>query len=286
MDKERTENRKGVMYIGHGGAGSEANVIIELRTRFPGIGGTIITQQAVPVALREEHNKVPKRGHRMFLKHALIKKLEDYFQRNGIYKFPHIPRPLGSISRIEKKPYEAYIYEWAFGSDNFPWGYQDIERGFVLVKMHDWSEFGGAFDRAGIDLISDCTDADDGRISQNVIHQLHGIYKHGETELNVLWKRIDFGSRSIKIDYDKLGKFLYDNEKDLRKALRSERYDMMVLSFEYLTNFQKMDRLDIGRLDSLVGNYRLFSLRHHISRGTGAIEGSIARIDSRNESLV
>jgi len=286
MDKKRIVKNEGVMYVGHGGAGSEANIVIELRTKFPGIGGTIITQQAVPVALREEFNKAPKMGHKMFLKHAIIKKLEDYFQRKGIYKFPHIPRPLGSISGIGKKPYEAYIYQWAFGSDNFPWGYHDVDRGFVLVKMHDWSEFGGAFNRAGIDLTIDCTDANDGRISQNVIHQLHDIYRHGDSELNALWKRIDFGSGSIRIDYDKLKKFLYDNEKKLRKALRSERYDMMVLSFEYLTNFQKMDRLDIGRLDSLIGDYRLSSLRHHVSSGTGAIDGDIAHIDKRNESLV
>ena len=286
MDIKRILKSEGVMRIGRGGAGSEANVVIELRTKFPGIGGTIITQQAVPVALREEFSKVPKQGHKMFLKHAIIKKLEDYFQRKEIYKFPHIPRPLGSISRISKKPYEAYIYEWAFGSDNFPWGYQDLNQGFVLVKMHDWSEFGSAFDRAGIDLTADCTDADDGRISQNVIHQLHGVYRHGDSELNALWKRIDFGALSIRVNYDKLKKFLYENEKDLRKVLRSERYDMMALSFEYLTNSQKMDRLDIGRLDSLIGNYRLSSLRHHVSRGTGAIEGPVAHISSRNESLV
>ncbi len=287
MDKKSITKEKGIIHIGHGGAGSEANIVVELRTRFPGIGGTIITQQAVPVALREEYSKMPKKGHKMFLKHAIIKKLEDYFQRKGIYKFPHVPRPLGSISRIGRKPYEAYIYEWAFGSDNFPWGYHDLDKGFVFVKMYDWSEFGGAFNRAGIDLTMDCTDADDGRISQNVIHQLHGIHRHGEdSELNALWKRIDFGASSIRIDYDKLKKFLYENEKDLRRALRSERYDMMVLSFEYLTNSQKMDRLDIGRLDSLIGNYRLSSLRHHVSRGTGAVEGSIAHIDLRNESLV
>ena len=61
---------------------------------------------------------------------------------------------------------------------------------------------------------------------------------------------------------------------------------MMMLSFEYLTNFQKMDRLDIGRLDSLIGDYRLSSLRHHVSSSTGAIDGDIAHIDKRNESLV
>jgi len=278
---------KGVMRIGCGGSGSEAKVNIELRTVFPGIGGNIKTQQAVVVALREEYNKTPKMGHKMFLRHTIIKKLEDYFHRKGIYKFPHIPRPLGSISEIGKNPYEACIYEWAFGSDNFPWGYLDGEGNFIFIKMQDWSEFGAAFQEAGIDLTSDCTDADDGRISQNIIHQYHNLY--GDligSELNPLWKRIDFGPASIRINYDELRKFLNNREKDLRAMLRSERYEMMILALDYLTDFQKMDRLDIGRLDSLVGNYRLSSLRHHISRGIGTHERSVAHIVLRDQSLV
>jgi len=47
-------------------------------------------------------------------------------------------------------------------------------------------------------------------------------------ELNPIWKRIDFGSRSIRIDYQILRQFLRTKAKDLRKKLRSERYDMMV----------------------------------------------------------
>lgn len=278
---------KGVIRIGYGGSGSEAKIFIELRTVFPGIGGTIITQQAVPVALREEFNKVPKSAHRIFLKHALIKKLEDYFQRKGVYRFPHIPRPLGSISKTKRKPYEAYLYQWAFGSDGFPWEYMNIQKGSAMVRLDDWVEFGTAFKEAGINLTSDCTDSDDGRISQNIVHQFHNVRWDLENpELNPLWKRIDFGSASIRINYGKLRGFLADKEKDMRRILRSERYDMMVLSLEYLTNFEKMDRLDIGRLDSLVGSYRISSLRHYISRGRGISEGLIAHISLRTESLV
>ncbi len=276
--------QKGVMRIGHGGSGSEANIFVELRTMFPGIGGTIITQQAVVVALREEYSKAAKIGHKMFLRNTIIKKIEDYFHRKGVYKFAHIPRPLGSISKIGKNPYEAYIYEWAFGSDGFAWGYTDPERGFVFVKMRDWNEFGSAFSQAGINLTVDCTDADDGRICQNVVHQFYNLNK--DSELNPLWKRIDFGPLSIRINYEKLAKFLHDKEKDLRRVLRSERYEMMVLAFKYLTDFQKMDRLDIGRLDALIGGYRLSSLRHHISRGTGTVDRSVVHIESRDQSLI
>ena len=280
-------DKKSVIRIGYGGFGSEAEIFVELRKLFPGIGGTIVTQQAVAVALREEFSKEFKKGHKMFLRHTIIKKLEDYFQRKGTYGFSHIPRPLGSISRTGNDPYEAYIYEWAVGCDGFSWGYSDVDSGFVFVKMHDWSEFGAAFDRAGIDLTLDCTSADDGRVSQNVVHQFYNSYGNSEdSELNPLWKRIDFGPRSIRINEEKLARFLHDEEEDLRQVLRSERYEMMILALEYLTNFQNMDRLDIGRLDALVGSYRLSSLQHHISRGTGTVDRSVVHIESRDQSLI
>jgi len=40
----------------------------------------------------------------MFLRHTLIKKLEDYFFKKGHYRYAHVTRPLGSTER-------AYIYE-------------------------------------------------------------------------------------------------------------------------------------------------------------------------------
>jgi len=45
---------EGVEFIHEGGEGSEARVDVELRTRFPGIGGTIDTYQGIAVA--EETN--------------------------------------------------------------------------------------------------------------------------------------------------------------------------------------------------------------------------------------
>jgi len=292
--KDKQTKDEGVLYIGRR-AGSEAKITIQLRTNFPGIGGTIITQQGVVTALRDENSKVSKTGHRMFLKHTIIKKLEDYFQRKGIYKYPHIPRPLGSISKTSGEKCEACIYEWASGSDGFPWGYVDpgILK-FVPVKMRNWSEFGGAFSSSGIGLTGDCTEFDDQRISKNIVHEFPVSPAEADenSEFNPLWKRIDFGPKSMKINYDKLGKFLSDNKEDLIQKLRNERYNMIVLALEYLIKFDyrthssKMDKVDIGRLDALVGNYRLSSLRHFISRGMGSDEAPIVHINSRTESLV
>lgn len=273
-----------IEFICEGGAGSEAKVTVELRTRFPGIGGTIITQEGVAAALRESYNLVPKSGHKVFLRHAIIKKLEDYFHRLERYSFAHISRPLGSISRFGENAREAYIYEWAFGSDGFAWEHITSQGKPAPIKLHDWHKFVEVFFSAGIDLQYDTVDSVDGRISQNIVHQ-YAVPSADWSELNCLWKRIDFGEGSIRIDYDKLLRFLHDEEQKLRQTLRSERYEMLTLAYEYLTQGEKMDKVEIGRLDALVGIYRLSSLRHHISRGSGVSEEHIAYMGLRTESL-
>jgi hypothetical protein len=95
---------KGVEFIHKEGTGSEARADVELRTKFPRIGGTIDTYQGTAVARRNEFNTAPNVDHEMFLRHTLIKKLEDYFFKKGHYRYAHVTRPLGSTER-------AYIYE-------------------------------------------------------------------------------------------------------------------------------------------------------------------------------
>ena len=277
---------KGVIeFICEGGSGSEANVKVELRTLFAGIGGTIVTNEGVATALREEFNITPKSGHKMFLRHTIIKKLEDYFYRTGAYLFAHIPRPLGSISKVGENPYEAYIYEWAFGSEGFAWERVDYEGNRYPIKLRDWDNFVTNFGYAGINMEMDCTDPMDGRISQNIIHQYTKPITNG-LEMSMLWKRIDFGPKSLNIDYDKLLKFLNDKRKNLMDVLRNERYEMILLAVEYLTKRNKMKDLDIGRLDALIGEYRRSSLRHYISKELGATESTPLYTNTRTESLI
>lgn len=271
--------------IAHAGSGSEANIDIELMTEFPGIGGKIITGQSVMAAMRKEFCANPKLGHRMFLRHMIIKKLDDLFLRKKIYLFPHIPRPLGSISMQNAEKIEACIYKWVIGSEGFVWEYPNPEGGLVVFQMEDWKEFCSAFLSAGIDLSTYCADADDGRVSKNVIHQFYTADKH--YKINPLWQRIDFGCRSIRMDYEKLKDFLVRDKDSIKKILRCERYDMVILALEYLMNAENMDRLDIGRLDTLIGHYRMATLKHYISRGMGISEtNALARIDDRKQSLV
>ena len=279
-------NNEGVVeFICEGGSGSEARIIVELRTKFPGLGGTVFTHEGVATALRIEYSPMPKSGHKMFLKHMIIKKLEDYFYRAGEYIFAHIPRPLGSISKVGKEAYEAYLYEWAFGSENFPWEVGDYEGKQIHIRLHDWNIFIEKFYATGIDLSLDCTDPDNGRISKNIIHQ-YPIFIADGFEMSSLWKRIDFGYGSINIDFEKLSKYLKDNKKKLLNFLRNERYDMLQLAVAYLTKGTKINHKDIGKLETHIGEYRAMSLSHYTSRGSGSAEPSRIYIESGNESLI
>ena len=70
-----------IEYVREGGCGGEAAVTVYLLNKLPGIGGTIRTHEGVVTAVRAEHNPAPGSGHLMYLRHMLIKKLEDYFFR-------------------------------------------------------------------------------------------------------------------------------------------------------------------------------------------------------------
>jgi len=267
--KSERESEEGVEFIHEGGTGSEARVDVELRTKFPGIGGTVDTYQAIAVAHRNEFSTAPDVGHEMFLRHALIKKLEDYFFKKGYYKYAHITRPLGSTGR-------AYIYEWAFGRDGFPWSYLNETGDSVSVRLDDWDSFSSIFLEVGVDLQSDCANPDNGTLSQNIVHQLHLGANATQPNLNRLWKRIDFGPRSIKLDYERLLHHLEKNERDIRETLRVGRYDMMTLACKYLVKRGAIDDKEREKLNMLVLDYRLSTLAFLNARGVG--EGSTREI--------
>ncbi len=247
--------------IREAGAGGEARVMVELRTAFPGLGGTIVTREGVVAALRIEYNQVPMAGHEMFIRHMIAKKLDDYFYRSGVYVYAHVPRVLGSISLGPHDPREAYLYEWAFGSDGFSW----LEPGtHDPIQLHDWNQFVGYFNSTGVDLGYDTAAPDDGRVSQNVVHQYPASLQSGE--LCALWKRIDFGFSSIRIDLDRLSAFVTDNQRRLKEVLRYERYEMLRLAVAYL-RYRKyaepISEYNLGRLVQLICDFRRASLSHY-----------------------
>ena len=65
-----------------------------------------------------------------------------------------------------------------------------------------------------------------------------------------------------------------------------ERYELLMLARDYLENRDRMNEVDIGRLDVLVGNYRSSSLRHVVASSLG-VDGESAPvyIGERTETL-
>ena len=106
-------NEDGIIeFLYEGGEGDEAKVNVELRTKFQGIGGTIITEEGAVTALRMEHSGAPKSGHNMFLRHMLIKKLEDFFSFKLTQKVKII---LSSSEKDYMKITSNKIPEWSSG---------------------------------------------------------------------------------------------------------------------------------------------------------------------------
>jgi hypothetical protein len=256
---ERVTGEAEIEYICEGGFGDEAHITVQLRKEYPGIGGTILTYQSIAVALRTEYVRSPQLGHKMFYKHAIIKKLEDFFFKTGVYGYAHVTRPLGSVE-------DSYIYEWAFGVDSFPWEYIESGGERTCVQLDEWDRFVTAFNAAGIDMLLDCADPEDGRISKNIVHQLAIPHIH-QPELNRIWKRVDFGDRSIKFDYPKLFRYLADNEAALRSILKTGRFEFLELACKYLAPEGTIGERELGMLEQLTLDYRMSTLSHLNTRG-------------------
>jgi hypothetical protein len=120
-------------------------------------------------------------------------------------------------------------------------------------------------------------------MSKNIIYQFNR--QADSIEMSSIWKRIDFGFRSISINYEKLARFLHDNQKRLVSVIRVERYEMVELALECLTNRNHMSGINIGKLEILSVDYRRATLGHYISRGSG-IGGNGVIIGECTETLI
>lgn len=242
-----------------GGAGGEAEILIQKRNWFPGRGGAIMSRQIVATALRADYGAIPGTGDRLFFKHLIMKKLDDYFLRTGVYTFSHIARPLGSTG-VSQGEQEAYLYEWVFGSEGFTWVIPGESGVMEQIVLDEWNEFIMAFHKAGIQVSHDIADSDNAYVSQNIVHQLCNLNGY---ELNCFWKRIDFGSCSLPINYDRLMDFFRSNSDALTEVLRKERYELLLLAQKFLVNGKTMIKEELERLDNLTKSYRWSSILHH-----------------------
>lgn len=266
-----SEEQWGVQKILGRDFGDEAEVLLVLSRRFPGVGGTIATEKAVLTAIRQEFSSKPGHAKTLFYKHAMIKKLCDFFHGSDRYAYQHIPRPLGSatIMRENGETREAYFYQWAQGSEGFPWFYVDREGKRAPVELDEWNKFVSSFYEAGIDLSYDCT-VPDGEVSKNVIHEMPDGAEH-RSKFNCLWKRIDFGDRSMIFNPEACAKFIRDSREKLIRVFGSsglDRYEMMELMLRHIMD-GSLDAHSAGRLEILMRDYRKSTLRDHVASSLG-----------------
>ena len=261
--------------ICEGGFGGSAIVYIQRRNEFEGLGGLITTRRAVTAAYRHDHGGLtleevaahspsPEPTHgsprsvgstTMFLRHAIAKKLDDYFFRIGRYHHAHVPRPLGSTD-------EGYLYEWTFGKEGFPWEVIGDTYDREQVTLGEWRDAVGLFSDAGIALSYDVTDAEDGRISKNIVVGEQGIQPFA-TKISNLWKRIDYGSESLPIDYERLLNYITKHRSELIYNLNPDRVELMELAARFLSQGVNPSAFPaFERLSELAYAFRLSTLSH------------------------
>ncbi len=266
----------GIETICCGGYGGSAEVHIQIRNIFPGLGGIITTEKDFVAACRIPRgtdlakinnpdsditieslsDKQTLSALNVFFRHALIKKLDDFFFRSERYRFSHVPRPLGSdIDGI-------YYYEWIFGDEGYyPQFYDEDYKKWFPVKVDEWDKASGCFYQAGVGFFDDTVDTD-GYYIKNIV-MLEPRVSDTEEHLTKLWKRIDFGSESLHIDFYKLEKYIKDYKSDLQKYLKDERYEMMDLMLQFLmSSSSPADFKKIDRLGKLVFDYRKSTTSH------------------------
>ena len=252
--------------------GGEARVFLQLRNVFPGPGGTITTQQDIATAFRVPNGRPAESmiasndlafcvdadptqmALRLYLKHVIIKKFDDYFFRAGVYGYAHIPRPLGCTSD------GACLYEWVYGTEGAPLDYIDAD--FMRHPLYFDEELKafGAFARCGIDLSRDITDQERGSI-KNIIIEESGLGANPQ-HISCLWKRIDFDARSIGFNLERLSGFIDDNKPKLVYQLGAARVEMLELAVKYLGINQYIDPKQQARLFELLGEYRISTTQH------------------------
>lgn len=236
----------GIETICCGGYGGSAEVHIQIRNIFPGLGGIIKTDQdfvaacRIPrgtdlkkinnpdsnITLESLENKQTLFALNIFLRHALIKKLDDYFFRSGKYRFSHVPRPLGSDTD------GIYYYEWVFGDEGFyPEFYDKYYEKWFPIKVDEWDIASGCFNESGVGIFDDIVE-NDGYYIKNII-MLEPRVSDSEEKLTKLWKRIDFDIESLHIDFSKFRRFVEKNKANLEKYLTSSRVEMIELSIRY-----------------------------------------------------
>ena len=72
---------------------------------------------------------------------------------------------------------------------------------------------------------------------------------------------------------EKLEGFLRDHKASLEGVLGTERYEMLRLAVKYINPAEELHPRQIGKLEVLIGAYRVSTLSHFSTRVVGQSEG-------------
>jgi len=240
--------------IGHGG---EATVYIQLRNSFPFFEKKFRTKRDFIVSFRVLHKGnvssnelLFNRSFNEFLRHLLAKKFDDYFLRKNLYHYPHIPRLLG----FDK---DGYYYEFVYGLEGYyPLYFDDVVMNWNPLILNDESISSSLFHEVGIFLFQDIIEPTSNYV-KNIIVEEPEISLMPE-KISNLWKRIDFGVKSIKFDYEKIRNYIKKNEKNLIEILSKERVEMLLISLDFLLKKQESKIFNKEKFDRLKYLIELF----------------------------
>jgi len=257
----QTDNFEEICEIGHGG---EATVYIHLRRVFPFFEKMFKTKRDFVVSYRVLHKVktssselLIKRSFSEFLRHLIAKKFDDYFLRKGYYKYPHIPRLLGF-------DINGYYYEFVYGLEGYyPLYFDDTNMNWNPVALNDERISSSLYHEVGIYLFQDIVEPTSNYVKNLIIEEPY-ISLMPEN-ISSLWKRIDFGVKSIKFDYEKIKKYIEKNEKELNEVLLNDRVEMLLIALDYLIkdgNSETFGEKKFDRLKYLIELFLKSTLEH------------------------
>ena len=237
--------------IGHGG---EATVYIQLRRSFPFFDKIFQTKRDFVVSFRVLHKGdisskelLFKKSFSEFLRHLLAKKFDDYFLRKGYYKYPHIPRLLGFDTN-------GYYYEFVYGLEGyFPLYFDEELMDWMPINLYDERISSSLFYEVGIYLLQDIVEPTSNYVKNLIIEEPEISLM--PDKISNLWKRIDYGVKSIRFDYEKIKIYIKRYERDMIDILSKERVEMLLLSLDFLLknkDFEKFNKEKFDRLKYLI----------------------------------
>lgn len=222
---------EGWKYLGRGGEASAYMVTVNLNKVT---NGAVRYDGKVDMVYRAGGD--PKYA---FLNNLVTALLDTAFMLDGKYAHRHIPQPLGLAEAIGMK--DGYLYEYTEGSEGFPWEFTSQH-----VILGEWIDFCNAFASTGIGIWHDITDSDNARVSKNIILRSYEINDLINGILPFDWTRIDFGSGSCTVSWEKLGAYLKEQEGEIGHRIGSMK-DVLILAYQAGTR-----QLDFRRV---VGRY-------------------------------